>query len=114
MDAFFDAVASPNIQTFIEPGSGAVTCVSISDQLLDVSWGTSGGAESGPGTFHVARVTVRDGAAVAWAAWGAQTNVGGEPIVPVEVWGSNVDLPEPATLGLLLMGSLTLLRRRRM
>ena len=37
VDAMLDALASPNVQVFIEPGGGTVFCVSVADQRLDAS-----------------------------------------------------------------------------
>ncbi len=73
----------------------------MSDKLLDVAWGVAGGAESGPGTFHVARVTIKD-ELVGMMDWFLGT---------CEVYGT--ETPEPATLTLLLIGGLGMLRRRR-
>lgn len=83
----------------------------LDDQLLDAAWGVSGGAASGPGTFTVARVTVRDGTTGTWGIWGTQT---GEPIEEVELSGVGpLFVPEPATLLVLLSGALLGIRRRR-
>jgi len=35
VDVMFEALASPNVQTFIAPGGGAIPCVSVGDQLLN-------------------------------------------------------------------------------
>ena len=93
--------------TDIIPGS----VLTFNTQNLNVSWIPMFGNNTGPGTFQVARVTLKDTADGTWQFRGWQT--GG--IDAALFGGSIVDgvpLPEPATLSLLLLGSLTLLRRR--
>ncbi len=94
----------------IVPGVRSLT---FSDQLIDVMWGVAGGAESSPGKFHVARITVKSASPVPiggdWAIWATETGTGD----PTEMQGRWEDLPEPATLLVLLGGALLGIRRRR-
>ena len=146
------------------------------DQLLDITWAVGPGNLSGPGTFHVARVTVKDDVPAAYTVMGWQLNVSSTvsleghlppPPLPGDVDGNGfvgaddlvtiltnwaltgatrqqgdlsgdgfvgaddyvevltywadgspppeppATIPEPLTLGLLLIGGLPLLRRRR-
>lgn len=81
----------------------------FSDQLLDLAWGPTGGSNSGPGTFQVARVTVKDGAEGTWKFHGWQS--GGE--TGTYEGRLPVFIPEPATLLVLFLGSLMYLLRKR-
>ncbi len=164
--------------TALVPGQRPLT---FHDQLLDIAWGASMGYHSGAGTFHVARITVKDGIRGTWqfravvsggnfhiesgytelgssfftpgpilfgdvntdelvnsldlniiiANWGlsgatpSQGDLNGNGVVDgpdytevLSYWSPAPEppgerTPEPATLGLLLVGGLVLLRRRR-
>ena len=87
----------------IDPASSLV----FDDQTLSITWAAAGGAESGPGTFQVARVTLKDDATGTWRFMGWETGADGQYFE-----GTLADIPEPATLGLLVIGGLLLLRRR--
>lgn len=79
---------------------------------LNISWAWSPiTAPSGPGTYQVARVTLADTASGAWemAAWETGNQNPSYFVAPF----LNGALPEPATLGLLLLGGLALLSRRK-
>ena len=93
----------------IVPGSRALT---FSDQLLDVMWAVTTGSNSGPGKFHVARVTVKDGLEGTWAVWATETHE--LPVPTYEISGVGpLFIPEPATLLVLLGAALLTIRRRR-
>ena len=87
----------------IEPGSS----LTFDDQDLNIQWFVDGGQDSGPGTFQVARLTVRDGATGSWRFMGFEDGGDGQ------YFEGSLPIPEPATVGLLLMGGLAMIRRRR-
>jgi hypothetical protein len=91
--------------TDIVPGQRSLT---FDDQLLDITWAVSTGYFSGPGTFNVARVTIKDGVSVPYMIKGWQRNV-----TPSIYFEGLLAAPEPGTLGLVLVGGLALLRRKR-
>ena len=88
--------------TDIEPGSSLV----FDDQTLSIAWALTGGSNSGPGTFEVARVTLKDGAIGTWKFKGWETGGDGEDFEGL------LPIPEPGTVGLVLLGGLALLGRR--
>ena len=82
--------------------------LTFDDQLLDMAWGASGGAESGAGTFHTARLTVKNGRLIDYDVYVNTFVSGDDPLV----YTFSGTIPESATLGLLLLGGLIVLRRR--
>ncbi len=90
----------------------SIRSASFTDTLIDQTWAVASGANSGPGTFMVARVTVRDNTTGSWAVWGQET----APIPIPEYTASGVGplfVPEPATVLVLLGGALLAVIRRR-
>jgi len=91
------------------PGGSPQTI--FNTQNLNIAWIPPFGNTTGPGTFQVARVTLKNTADGTWKFLGYGTD-GANPELFEGPIVDGVPLPEPATLGLLLLGSLTLLRRR--
>ena len=72
-------------------------------QNLDIAWAPIPENSSGAGTFHIARVTIKNGLTLPYYYWGSELGS--------IAWEEGF-IPEPATLGLLLVGGLAVLRRK--
>ena len=87
-------------QTFGFPINSTII---FDSQNLDIAWAPIIGNFSGAGTFHIARVTIKNGLTLPYYYWGSES-------------GSTASeqgfIPEPATLALLLVGGLAALRRK--
>jgi len=76
-------------------------------QNLDIAWAPSSPMLlSGADTFHIARVTIKNGLTLPYYYWGSETGI------PLSWHAEQGSIPEPAMLGLLLVGGLAVLRRK--
>ncbi|MCK4850683.1 MAG: PEP-CTERM sorting domain-containing protein [Phycisphaerae bacterium] len=87
-------------QTFDLPSNPTTV---FDSQNLDIAWAPIPENFSGAGTFHIARVTIKNGLTLPYYYWGSESG---------STAAEQGFIPEPATLSLLLVGGLAVLRRK--
>ena len=84
-----------------------------SQTLLTGAFSTLGGIAAGGGTEVIALNNSLTNVAAGSRIYFAMQNAGGSGGFTLQTWDQTITVPEPAALSLLLLGGLTLARRRR-